>query len=300
MPEPATHHSIKVVARMTGLSPDVIRAWERRYAAIAPARDDRQIRLYSDQDIERLLLLKEATALGHAIGRVATLPDADLAALVKPRSAPPPHGQSRLAQRVIEAVERLDPLGADDVLGEAAALLAPGPLIDEVVLPLLHHVGEAWRHQELGIATEHLTTGILRSLLGSLLRTRTIDRRHPPVLLATLPGEPHELGLLTVALRIASQGVPVCYLGPELPAAEIAGAAQTIDAFAVGLSMVLAPDPARLEALEALARDLAPGIGLWLGGPAVAALPQESLPSRALHVRDARELELRLRARTPR
>lgn len=300
MTELPGNYPIKAVARMTGLSPDVIRAWERRYGAIAPARAERRIRLYSEQDVERLSLLKEAASLGHAIGRIATLPDEALRQLNRGRPAAPPSSPSRLASRVIEAVERLDAIAADEAVSEAAALLPADALLDDVVIPLLREVGANWSRRPLGIATEHLTTGILRGLLGTLLRTRTIDRRHPPVLLATLPGEPHELGLLSAALRIASHGVPVCYLGPNVPAPELVDAARTIDVFAVGISLVLAPDEAQLAMLGRLADDLNTGIGLWLGGAGSLAIPSERLPRRAAILPESADLYRRLRARNPR
>lgn len=286
--------SIKVVARMTGLSPDVIRAWERRYGAIAPARAERGIRLYRPQDVERLIRLKDAVAQGHAIGRIATLSDADLAALTVRTEAEPSEGPPPMAQRVLAAVERLDAMAADEALGEAAVLLSPDTLLSEVVQPLLIHVGTTWSRQPLGIAREHLATGLLRSLLGTLLRTRQVDRRQPPVLLGTLPGELHELGLLMVALRVASQGIPVCYLGPNLPPAEIVGAARVTGARTVGLSLAFSPDDTQREAIARIARDLPPEVDLWLGGCGAGAIPPDELPPRATVFSSLDEVDRRL------
>ncbi|MBO9540469.1 MerR family transcriptional regulator [bacterium] len=288
-------YQIKAVCRLTGLSPDVIRAWERRYAAIAPVRAERNLRLYSEGDVARLLLLKQATAAGHAIGRIASLSDADLSDLVATPEPLPVQPQGVLAQRIIDAVDRLDYLAADEALGHAALVLPPVQLIHEVVLPLLEHVGSRWSHRSLGIAAEHLATSLLRSLLGTILRTRHLDRRHAPVLLGTLPGELHEMGLLVVALMVASCGVPVCYLGPNLPPSELALAAKRIGAFAVGISLVTHPDDARLSALETLAGALEPGTRLWLGGQGISTLPARALPRQAIVLPTLLEVERHLK-----
>lgn len=287
-------YSIKVVARMTGLSPDVIRAWERRYGAIVPPRAERGIRLYRDQDVKRLLLLKEAIASGHAIGRLASVSDAELAAMIARSPSAVSAGPSPLVERIISAIARLDYRAADEALGEAAALLPPSTLLAEVVQPLLTHVGETWSYQPLGIAREHLTTALLRHLLGTLLRTRHVDRQLPTVILGTLPGELHEMGLLMVGLLIASHGVPVCYFGPNLPPSELAGAAVETKAEIVGLSLARVPDAPQLAALEALAEALAPHVMLWLGGEGAQGIPAERLPKRVSVFASLDEMERRL------
>lgn len=294
MTEDLGTYPIKVVARMTGLSPDVIRAWERRYGAIAPSRAERGIRLYRDADIKRLLLLKAAIAQGHAIGRVASQSDDVLSALgALPTESPAPQ-PSPYAQRVIEAIARLDHQSADAALGEAAALLPAPALLAQVVHPLLTHVGDVWSQQRLGIAREHLTTSLLRSLLGTLLRTRQVSHRRGTVVLGTLPGESHEMGLLMVALLLASHGHPVCYLGPNLPPSELAAAAAETDAAILGLSLALEPDEAGLAALQALADDLPPQVALWLGGHGATLVPTAQLPQRARLFSSLHELDRHL------
>lgn len=287
-------YQIKVVARLTGLTPDVIRAWERRHGAIAPARTSTRTRLYSEQDIQRLLLLKDATTAGRSIGRIAALTNEELASLVAPVEPRRPNRQEGLSRRVIDAVERLDYLSADEALAQAAALFPAAQLIHEVVLPLLEHVGARWEDVPLGIATEHLTTGLLRTLLGSLLRTSRVDRGHRCVLLGTLPGEWHEMGLLVVALVVASQGIPVCYLGPNLPAAELSGAARKIGAYALAISLVMPPDEMQLEALESLAQDLPSETRLWLGGQGALEVPKGLLPGTSRVFAGLADLEGRL------
>ncbi|MNY50289.1 hypothetical protein D3C86_1857840 [compost metagenome] len=104
------------------------------------------------------------------------------------------------------------------------------------------------------------------------------------------------MGLLAVALMVASCGVPVCYLGPNLPPSELALAAKHTGAFAVGISLVTHPDEARLSALEALAGALEPGTRLWLGGQGVAELPAGALPRDAIILPTLLEVERHLKA----
>lgn len=299
MTEELGTYPIKVVARMTGLSPDVIRAWERRYGAIAPSRAERGIRLYRDADVTRLLLLKAAIAQGHAIGRLASQSDEALSALGAEPSEPSSHQPSPFAQRVIAAIARLDHQSADAALGEAASLLPAPALLAEVVQPLLTHVGNVWSQQRLGIAREHLTTSLLRSLLGTLLRTRQVPHRRGTVVLGTLPGESHEMGLLMVALLLASHGHPVCYLGPNLPPSELAAAAAETDAAILGLSLALAPDEAGLAALQDLADALPPQVALWLGGHGASLVPAAHLPQRARVFRSLHDLNRHLERQLP-
>src|SRR3954453_10877138 len=81
-------HPIGVVARRTGLKPDLIRAWERRYGAVAPGRTETRRRFYSDEDVERLLLLRRAVSSGRGISQVAGLSNPELEALIEAEPAP--------------------------------------------------------------------------------------------------------------------------------------------------------------------------------------------------------------------
>lgn len=276
----AKKYQIKAVAQVTGLTPDTIRAWERRYGAIAPVRDAAGVRLYSDEDVERLQQLKRAIEAGHSIGRVANLPLDALKGLSPMRTAlgsteAPPD----VVERIVHAITRFEYAEADRELGLAAALMTPQQLVYRVALPLMKEVGDRWALRILGVANEHLATALLRNLLGTLLRT-TPTTRNARLLLTTLPGEAHEMGLLSVALLAAAHGYSVCYLGPDLPEHEIVYAAVKSQADVVGLSLVYVPDPtARARAIASINEALPPGVRLWLGGAGVSTLPEGCLRS---------------------
>lgn len=278
----ANKYPIKVVSQLTGLTPDTLRAWERRYGAIAPQCDEAGVRLYSEDDLERLKLLRRAVEAGHRISRIAALPLEELQGLSSLRPGTSAHG-ARLdaVERILEAIKRFEYVEADVELGHAASLMSSHQLVYRVALPLMKEVGDRWAHHVLGVANEHLASALLRNLLGTLLRITPTSR--PARLLLTTPtGEAHEMGLLSVALLAAAHGYSVCYLGPNLPVHEIAYAAVRARSDVVGLSLVYAEDPdERAREVRAVADALAPSVQLWLGGAGVLNLPAPGVPARA-------------------
>ncbi|HEY9722241.1 MAG TPA: MerR family transcriptional regulator [Oscillatoriaceae cyanobacterium] len=275
MPEAMVEYSIAVVSRLTGLKADTIRAWERRYGAIVPARSQGRQRSYSAADVSRLLLLQKAIEAGQAIGRIAQLPDDALKELVPTADTPQPVG----LDAVLLALEHFDAPAADRELRRLAALMPPRRFVRELAVPLMHRMGAAWAEGRFGVAQEHLGTALLRSFLDAMLRVQERAADRAPLLLATLPGELHELGLLSVGLLAATYGVPVLPLGPQLPVDEIARAARATHARVIGLSAASASETL-LEDLEALDAALGPDQAIWLGGRGCANLPAAELPSR--------------------
>ena len=166
-------YPIRAASQITGLSSDNIRSWERRYNAITPQRV-KGGRLYTEDDIQRLKLLKRAVDHGHSIGQIARLSDDALGDL--PIGKPKPlealaHGKdknlSRQIDQILAFVEEFDPFNADRALSRLGTLLQPRDFVLAVVVPLMERVGEAWRSGRLGIAQEHLISATLRSVLGT-------------------------------------------------------------------------------------------------------------------------------------
>ncbi len=271
MPRAEGRHPIRVVARLTGIPIDTLRAWERRYAAVEPSRDQRG-RLYSDGEVRRLRMLRLLVDRGHAIGRIAALPEAELESLLAaaaPAQPPAARAEPGAVEALLDCLERYDAAGLDRELGRQAALLQARELVREVALPLMRRVGEAWEAGRLALAQEHLASVGLRSLLGALLRLAAPREARAALVFATPPRERHELGLLGAAVLAASGGLGILYLGPELPAAEVLQSARRIQARAIVLAVTGAEDAsAALEAVAGVARDLPRGVELWAGGGA--------------------------------
>jgi DNA-binding transcriptional MerR regulator len=274
------------VVHLTGLSPDVLRAWERRHSAIEPPRSPGGSRRYRESDVQRLRLLAAATRAGHGIGSVARLDDAELARLVDQAEAAAPATSS--FTEVLEALGELDPVRAEDLASRQLSALGPIRFARDFALPLAQAIGERWVEGHFCVASEHLGTALLRSLLGASLRPSAIAQRGPKIVFATPPGERHELGLLSAALVVVGAGCNPIYLGPELPLEEILRAVEIARAHALAVSLTtLRPDDAR-RALRALRGGLPDEVALWVGGAAAADL---ELPDGAEHVATLDALE---------
>lgn len=272
-------YPIRAVSKITGLSIDTLRAWERRYGAVAPQRGQRG-RQYGPEQIQRLTLLRDLVRRGHAIGLVATLPDEQLRALLEaPAPARGPAAPSAdLLAALLAAISRFDHLSASEELNRLAATLPPREFVHRIVLPLMREVGERWHSGELTVAQEHLASGILRNLFGSLLRVYPPRPNAPTVLLATPAGERHEFGVLAAAMLAAIHGLNPLYLGSDLPASELADAIQRSAASVAVLGVSTFTDQVDRE-LRLLADALPGARELWIGGaPEGTALPSGFLP----------------------
>jgi MerR family transcriptional regulator, light-induced transcriptional regulator len=281
-------YPVRTVARLTSLSSDVIRAWERRYQVVSPVRGPRGARLYSRADVEHLRLLARAVAEGRAIGDVARLERRDLEELLEvPASVKAATTLDGGALAPLLAVlDALDFAAIDRLLGEALVALGSGRFAREIAAPFLVEVGERWVAGRLTVADEHLISGLLRNLLTSVLRTRK-PGDGPTLLLATPTGERHEFGLLLVALLVVDAGFDLCYLGTDVPAAEIVAAATRAGATTIGIGVVDGHNRTRAAAeLRALEDGMPETMELWLGGRDARAIVEGFPGTRALVVDD--------------
>lgn len=289
-------YSIKAVAQATGPTVETLRAWERRYGVVTPNRDASGRRVYRPEDVLRLRRLREATERGHPIGRLAELSDDGLAALLSDSSDRRARATtSAFVERILEAAQRFRSAECEQALTLAIAMLPTPQLVTGVLQPLLREVGDRWHRGEFAISQERLVSTVVRRHVGLMLDAFDRNARRAPIVFATLPGERHELGLLTSAMMCASRGFKAHYLGPDLPPAEIARFAREVDAAVVALSVVLQDRMPEVPAqLAELAADLPDGTGIWLGGYAARELPRDQLPPRCVVLADGTELEQRL------
>jgi DNA-binding transcriptional MerR regulator/methanogenic corrinoid protein MtbC1 len=273
-------HPIQLVAERTGLSPHVIRIWERRYGAVTPERTESNRRLYSDENIERFQLLRQLTGAGHAIGAIAALPTERLQRLLgdaereveklPARQAVEPAGNSWVV-RALSAVERMDGPGLGVLLKEGSVALGAQGVLERLVAPLAHELGEQWRAGLLTAAHEHFATAVLRTFLGQAARPFAASETAPVLVVATPTGQLHELGALLASASAANLGWRVIYLGPSLGVAEIAGAVRQNQARALALSIVYPEDDSHLPGELARLRDLLPETAIIAGGRAAEA-----------------------------
>jgi DNA-binding transcriptional MerR regulator/methylmalonyl-CoA mutase cobalamin-binding subunit len=275
-------HPMRIVVLRTGLTPDLLRAWERRYAVVAPIRSESGQRLYSDADVERLTLLMRAVNGGRAISQVAKLSMHELHSIVEQdknsiRATPEPDTdlssevrESILAATLV-AVETLDAEKLESTLRGAVLQLGMDEILDGVVAPLLINIGSRWHQGILRPAHEHLATAVVRRTLAWMMESGALAATAPTVVVATLPGQTHELGAMLAAAAASSHGWRVLYLGANLPVDDIALAADHACASAVALSFVYpTDDPAIPSALRELRSSLPAGTTIIAGGGAAA------------------------------
>jgi DNA-binding transcriptional MerR regulator/methylmalonyl-CoA mutase cobalamin-binding subunit len=307
----APRHPIGVVARRTGLKPDLIRAWERRYGAVEPGRTETRRRFYSDADVERLLLLRRVVSTGRGISQVAGLSNEELEALIE--SEPPPSGHRQPASplgngdldelaetclaRCLAAAQRLDVRDLEIQLDRASVELSRTRLIEKLLAPLMQRIGDLWHQGTLRPIHEHMASSAVRSFLGSMNGTCTSDSSAPHVVVTTPARQHHELGALLAAATAAGEGWQVTYLGPELPPEEIAAAALQKGARAVALSITYPPDdPLLVDELRRLRRLLDSRTTLIAGGRSSQAYAQVLQEIGALRIEDLADFRRELQA----
>ena len=283
-------YHIKAAADLAGLSTETLRAWERRHGAIRPVRDAQGRRMYDPATIERLSRLHRLTDRGHPIRDLAALDDAALDRLLDDGRQAAYGGVEALPSRMLDAIAeyRVDVFDRD--LSVAIATLPLPVLMGRVLMPLLREVGLRWADGRLAIAQERLVSSLLRMRLLAVLNAPRREQR-PRVLFATLPGERHELGLIGAALQAYEAGVPVLYLGTELPAVEIARVSAKLGAAGVAVSSVDAAQArVALDELRELDAALAPGVPVWLGGANARYLAEELASPRMHAVTDVQAM----------
>ena len=279
-------YPMRVVARLTGLTADTIRVWERRYAAVEPDRTEGNKRRYSGAQVKRLVLLRRATELGHSIGQVARLRDDELRRLIGETRSDIGSKVSLYAAVVedyLEAVFEYDVQRAESILTRTAAILPAMTLTLEVIVPLMRRVGDAWNSDQLRISHEHIISGQLRSLLGAPDTGSACRISAPRVIVATPPNHLHEFGAIIGAFMAASRGFEPIYLGTHMPFDDIAEAAGQSGAELIILSIARDCEPGEREALGAGIVRLAEAHEVWLGLPEGHALSTERLPARIMH-----------------
>src|SRR4051812_31119483 len=219
--KPTGLYPIRAASRLSRLSVDTLRAWERRYGAVVPQRQN-GLRLYTPADIERLSMLREALDQGHSIGQAVMLSTSDLKELIsaKPNSQiskDPEAVQRQPIEAIVAALDNFSYAAADHELSIQACVLTPRELVHHVALPLMRLVGERWENQRIHVAQEHMLSQLLSNLLGGLIRVFSTDNPPVTILMATLSNDHHSFGLLAAAMLCAGAGVGVIHLGPNLP-----------------------------------------------------------------------------------
>ena len=279
---PAVLHPIQVVTRRTGVSADVLRVWEKRYAVVTPVRSSNGRRLYSDADIDRLRLLVQATRSGRAIGQVAALPtgalrkllDEEAPAAHRPRrrelalaapAAPP--ATAELLEACIGAIASFDAVALELLLRRAIVALSADDFLDAIVVPLVAHLRVHVLDGSLRRSNGHLAHTVLRRVLDHVVVTATAPLASRDLVVTTLGGHADELDALIVAAAAAADGWRVTYVAPGLSADDVAETLEQVGSGVLILTLAAASGdrviPHELRRLRAL---LSAGVELLVVG----------------------------------
>jgi len=246
--------NIAALARRTGVPADTLRKWEQRYGVLQPERTGGGQRRYSDHDVARVEWLKERLAEGYRIGEAASLLGG---ATVEAARTP-----GELRRAIYDAAANADAEALRSLLDQVFTVYPLEQALARVIEPVLRRVGEGWASGELSVAQEHLVSAAVRARLERLLADARGGVRGVAVL-ACVPGERHELGLLMLGALLRADGWQVAYLGADAPADDVVELAERLDAELVAFSATIR------EHLGALGRvDVPPDVRLVLGGSA--------------------------------
>ena len=270
---PAILHPIQIVTRRTGVSADVLRVWEKRYAVVTPIRSTSGRRLYSDADIERLRLLVQATRTGRPIGQVAALPTTALLALLEEEAPTLPRQRSRgqadaasaarsadddLLEACLRAIGEFDAVALDLQLRRAIVALSADDFLDAVVVPLVDQLRMRVLDGSLRRPHGPLAHAVLRRVLDHVVATATAPLHSRELVVAPLGAHTHELDALIVAAAAAAEGWRVTYVGAGVPADDIAETVQHVGSHVLVLSLAASSGdrviPRELRRLRALLR----------------------------------------------
>lgn len=265
----ASPASIATVERDTGLSKDTLRIWERRYGFPSPMRDSNGERVYPAEQLEKLRVIRRLMDSGLRPGAVVAEPLSALHARVKalPARVPRAEGESGAAAEALRLLKAHQSAELRQLLAHALMQRGLQRFVIEVVAPLNEQVGNAWIAGELQIFEEHLYAEQLQQLLRHALGSLSHGAQGPRILLTTLPGEQHKLGLLMAEACLTVEGAQCISLGIQTPAWDIVQAARAHQVDIVGLSFSAAiPLKAARAGLTDLRKSLDRNIALWAGG----------------------------------
>jgi len=261
---------IRTIASLTGVNAVTLRAWERRYGLVRPARTPKGHRLYTHQHVERIRRVLALIERGVPISRVRELIDAEPRKEMTAGSGP----WRETLEQMSAAIACFDERELDRIYDGALSVYPVEEVTSRLLLPLLVHLGDRWQDLAGGIAEEHFFAMYLRSKLGARLQHRMRYATGPRIVAACAPGEQHEIGLILFALQAHAAGLQTVMLGADTPVNDVVVARQRSAARAVVISSSLAPAAGFLsDALPRLVRGA--GVPVFVGGAAASSHRRE-------------------------
>ncbi|QGG48507.1 MerR family transcriptional regulator [Heliorestis convoluta] len=264
-------YNIKAVENMTGVAAGTLRVWEQRYQVIRPERNRAGYRVYSQEDVQTIQWLAQQVKNGVTIGQaVKMLHQRDNLLPISPIMDMGKDIVDDIKDRIIKALDDYDEQSAGFALEEALSLFSMERVSLDIILPILHNLGDRWSKQEITVAQEHFSSNFFRARLGTMLSALPSNREMPIVMTGCIAEEQHELGLLIFSIYLRRRGFRVIYLGQNVPMEDMMQAftelRPRIVAFSVGTAQALTTMVQLKEKLEKLAEEMDMNLKLAIGG----------------------------------
>ena len=289
---------IQRVAKITGLSKDVIRVWERRFGLLKPARGANRYRNYSDEDVALLRFLKEQLDAGGSIGELSKLGREEL--LGQARASAPQVSFvdnifSGLLRELLSTLEPFNRVTFEKRLNGAVAVVPFEEALHGILLPLQEQVGQLWHDGHLNVALEHYVTKQIQQKIFSAMNQLPVAEFGTKVVVACPPDEEHDIAALAVAYRCRVRGCRVYYLGANVPIASLTNLCIKVEPDLTIMSFPLAlSDDKATELVQSLANEVSPASNLAVGGHGALAMRDLFVKYNITVLEDFAELDHRL------
>jgi len=259
-------HNISDVSRIAGIPKDLLRMWERRYGYPKPARDDNGDRIYSNEELDKLIAIRHLQEQGKRPGKLMALDLPQLRARLRTPKV------ELDGDQLVALLESDDPLTLRDWLQNQLVTLGLRAFIHNIIAPATRVIGDSWASGRLQIHQEHLYSELVKSLIRQALVEHYRDEGNPKVMLTTMQGEAHSLGLLMVEVLLRTGGAAVIPFGTDMPISEIikASLSHKVDVIGLSFSCNFRSDEA-IAMLSGLRQRIDPRVRIWVGGAAFSA-----------------------------
>lgn len=274
-------YTIRQAAIRSGVSVPLLRAWERRYGIVEPNRTASGYRLYDEESLDRLRamrsLVEDGWAPSTAAAHLREGGDDAVRAILHPAGGtsvdetdvrggdPAP----ALTRAFVNAASDMNETEVEAVLDEMFARGSFEEVADTLLMPSLVGLGDAWEAGLATVAAEHGASSAMGRRLGAaFLAAGRPNGERGSVLVGMPPGARHELGALAFATAARRAGMPVRYLGADLPVADWIEAARLTEAVAAVIGVVIPADAGPAARVAAALRDARPAILIAVGGRA--------------------------------
>mgnify|MGYP006285458339 CR=1 FL=1 len=260
-------YPISYVASQTGLNQILIRTWENRYDFLNPERSSGNRRLYNEEELHKLMLIKKAIDKGFRIGQLAKMSNEEIHDLLGPNGK----NESKYADTddlivdSIEYIRKFDNLNFKKLIDREMIRHSKRNFITAFVLPLLDRIGILWEKGEIKVSNEHFATEIIRGKLISMIEIP--DNTNSPCIIAGTPkNQQHDLVSLALAVLVSIMGFKVLFIGASVPAEEIISVAEKTGALAVILSIIYPNDDISLLGELSKLKGIGENTDIYIGG----------------------------------